>query len=392
MPVFDHFGPPPPSPSGVRATITPAMFLRHLVALLLFNAALAVVLALPAGKPLGTQMVYAQAIGLSIWLFIDVGRLFLQPDPRTGWPHGRRGVALAVFGVLAGYALGTAIGDWWANQSTWALWQADPRRLAGYVAIGLVFGTLGSLFFYGRGRLDFHRAQQAALERDATLARLAMLQSQLEPHMLFNTLANLRVLIELDPPRAQAMLDRLIAYLRATLTASRAPSHPLSAELERLADYLALMGMRMGERLTVELELPDELRALPVPPLLLQPLVENAIRHGLEPHLGAGRIEVTARREAERETLLLSVRDTGIGLDPDAAPRGTGFGLQQVRERLHTLHGERAALTVQPAPDAEGGTLAQIRLPRPRHDSPPPNSCTGNEACPPSILPCRPPR
>lgn len=367
MPVFDHFGPPPPSPSAVRATITPAMFLRHLVALLVFNSAIAVVLALPAGKPLWVQMVYAQAIGLSIWLFIDIGRLLLRPDPRTGWPHGRRGVALSVLGVVAGYVLGTSIGDWIVNQSTWSLWQADPRRLAGYVAIGVVFGTLGSLFFYGRGRLDFHRAQQAALERDATLARLAMLQSQLEPHMLFNTLANLRVLIELDPPRAQAMLDRLIAYLRSTLTASRAPSHPLSAEFERLADYLALMGMRMGERLTVALELPDELRALPVPPLLLQPLVENAIRHGLEPQVGAGRLEVRAWREGE--ALLLGVRDTGIGLQapsPAASRTGTGFGLQQVRERLQTLFGERASLKVEPVGDEEGGTLALIRLPWPR--------------------------
>jgi hypothetical protein len=365
--MLHHFGPPPPSPAtaAVRASLTPALFLRHLALLLLFNSAIAVVLAWPTGKPLAEQMAYAQAIGLSIWLFIDVGRLFLRPDPRTGWPHGRRGVALVAFGIVAGYALGTTLGDAYAGRSTWSLWQADPRRLAGYVAVGLVFGTLGSLFFYGRGRLDFHRAQQAALERDATLARLALLQSQLEPHMLFNTLANLRVLIELDPPRAQAMLDRLIAFLRATLTGSRAQAHPLSAEFERLADYLALMGMRMGERLSVRLALPDELRALPVPPLLLQPLVENAIRHGLEPQVGAGRLEVRAQREGE--ALLLSVRDTGVGLDgATPATAGTGFGLQQVRERLHTLFGERAGLKVQPAADDEGGTLALIHLPWPQ--------------------------
>jgi sensor histidine kinase YesM len=237
------------------------------------------------------------------------------------------------------------------------------------VSVGLLFGTLGSLFFDAQGRLEFHRAQQAALERDATLARLALLQSQLEPHMLFNTLANLRVLIELDPPRAQAMLDRLIAFLRATLSASRAQAaHPLSSEFERLADYLALMGMRMGERLSVALDLPQELRPLPVPPLLLQPLVENAIRHGLEPKVEAGRIAVSARREGG--ALLLSVRDTGIGLDAASAAstRGTGFGLQQVRERLSTQFGEHAHLTVAPADDDEGGTLAVIRLPWPQDE------------------------
>ena len=369
-----HNSAPPPAPPGsataaVRAPLTPALFLRHLALLLLFNAAIAVVLAWPAGKPLGPQMVYAQAIGLSIWLFIDVGRLFLRPDPRTGWLHGWRGPALSAFGIVAGYGVGTGIGDWYAGQSTWALWHANPQRLAGYVAVGLLFGTIGSLFFYGRGKLQFHLAQQAALERDATLARLALLQSQLEPHMLFNTLANLRALIELDPPRAQAMLDRLIGFLRASLTASRAQAHPLSAEFERLADYLALMGMRMGERLEVRLDLPPALGALPVPPLLLQPLVENAIRHGLEPKLGAGRLEVHAQREGE--ALLLSVRDTGVGLDA-ASPTtaGTGFGLQQVRERLHTLFGERAALKVEPAGDDEGGTLALIRLPWPQPAAP----------------------
>lgn len=369
--MFDAPAQPAPGATPVRARITPAAFLSHLGLLLLFNSAIAVTLAWSADKPLDEQMVYAQATGLSIWLFIDFGRLLLKPDPRTGWPHGPRGVALVVASISAGFALGTTAGDAWAGRNTWELWTVNPQRLAGYVAVGLLFGTLGSLFFYARGQLEFHRAQQAALERDATLARLAMLQSQLEPHMLFNTLANLRVLIELDPPRAQAMLDRLIAFLRATLTASRAQTaHALSAEFERLADYLALMGLRMGERLTVRLDLPNALRGCPVPPLLLQPLVENAMRHGLEPKVGAGRLEVSARREGGE--LLLAVRDTGVGLDgAPSGGSGTGFGLQQVRERLHTLFGERAALKVVPANDDEGGTLAQIRLPWPAAEAAP---------------------
>jgi signal transduction histidine kinase len=360
----------PPGATAVHARITPAVFLRRFALLLLFNSAIAVVLAWPTGKPLGEPMAYAQAIGLSIWLFIDFGRLLLRPDPRTGWPHGRRGGMLVVASIVAGYALGTTVGDAFTGRNTWALWTADPQRLAGYVSVGLLFGALGSLFFYAQGRLEFHRAQQAALERDAMLARLALLQSQLEPHMLFNTLANLRALIELDPPRAQAMLDRLIAFLRATLSASRAQAaHPLSSEFERLADYLALMGMRMGERLSVRLELPAELRALPVPPLLLQPLVENAIRHGLEPKLGHGRLDVAARREGD--ALWLTVRDTGVGLaHASPATAGTGFGLQQVRERLHTLFGARAALQVESAHDDAGGTLAQIRLPWPAEAAP----------------------
>ena len=117
--------------------------------------------------------------------------------------------------------------------------------------------------------------------------------------MLFNTLANLRALIGVDPPAAQHMLDRLNAYLRATLNASRATQHPLSAEFARLADYLELMALRMGPRLQVTLDLPDALADVPVPPLLLQPLVENAIQHGLEPRVQGGALTVRAWRQGE---------------------------------------------------------------------------------------------
>jgi len=179
--------------------------------------------------------------------------------------------------------------------------------------------------------------------------------------MLFNTLANLRVLIAVDPERAQAMLDRLIAFMRTTLNATRANVQPLGEEFARASDYLALMAIRMGPRLEVKLDLPQELRDLPVPPLLLQPLIENAIKHGLEPKVQGGRIEVAARRHAD--TLVLTVRDSGVGLSHEAATAGTRFGLVQVRQRLATLYAERAQVTLEPATDADGGVLARIVLP-----------------------------
>jgi LytS/YehU family sensor histidine kinase len=157
------------------------------------------------------------------------------------------------------------------------------------------------------------------------------------------------------------MLDHLIAFLRATLMASRQPQHALQAEFAHLADYLALMSVRMGPRLQVAFDLPAELAALPVPPLLLQPLVENAIKHGLEPKLTGGRISVSARCDAHR--LHLTVRDTGVGLQTLTSAAGTSFGLEQVRSRLKALHNEQASFTLQAADDAEGGTLAHIQLP-----------------------------
>lgn len=157
------------------------------------------------------------------------------------------------------------------------------------------------------------------------------------------------------------MLDRLIAYLRATLQASRTGTHALHVEFERVADYLALMAVRMGPRLSVQLDLPEALRAQPVPALLLQPLVENAIRHGLEPKLAGGRLEVSASRVADE--LVLVVRDTGVGIAASGGAGSGHYGLAHVRERLAAAYAERARFDLGPATDAQGGTRAELRLP-----------------------------
>jgi sensor histidine kinase YesM len=156
------------------------------------------------------------------------------------------------------------------------------------------------------------------------------------------------------------MLDRLNAFLRATLAASRSDArggqHTLSDEFARLGDYLELMALRMGPRLRVRLELPEALASLPVPPLLLQPLVENAIRHGLEPSTRGGEVLVSAHREGT--CLCLSVSDDGVGSERDPA---AGFGLNQVRERLQSLYGEAARIDWHSR--AGEGTRVRLQLP-----------------------------
>ena len=354
-----------PAPSTPFARLDPALrpnFGRHFVQVFAFNCVLWALQMIAVPGAWDVKMVYSQAIGLSIWAIIDFGRFALRPNQHTGWPDPPPAIALVIVGIAVGYTVGTFIGDAYCGCSTWEWWTLSPRRFAATVAGTVFAASVATYYFFSRGRDALQRAQLAASERDATLARLTLLQSQLEPHMLFNTLANLRVLISLDPVRAQAMLDRLIAYLRATLSASRASTHSLAAEFERIEDFLALMSVRMGERLRTQLTLPDELRELPVPPLLLQPLVENAIKHGLEPKVAGGRISVSARREGHR--LELSVRDTGVGLSASAgSAQGTQFGLHQVRERLQALHGEQASFTLEAVPDREGGMLARITLP-----------------------------
>ncbi len=322
------------------------------------------------------NFIYSLSIGISCWVMLDGGRslawavLQRLRRGRGSAGNGSAGlrslawaavVLLLPLGTWVGYVIGATIGDAFTGHRLPKPGLDGSSDFGGSLVISLLMAVGISAIMFARERLAMSRAQIAAAERLAAESRLALLQSQLEPHMLFNTLANLRVLIGLDATRAQEMLDRLIAFLRATLAASRSSAHPLAAEFDRLADYLALIGVRMGARLQVRLDLPEDLRTLLVPPLLLQPLVENAVQHGLEPKVAGGRIEVTARREGPR--LRLSVRDTGLGLDAAVPSSGTHFGLQQVRERLAALHGDAASLLLQAAGDAEGGTLAVVTLP-----------------------------
>jgi len=237
-----------------------------------------------------------------------------------------------------------------------------PRATIGFVLMSLAAGGFGAYYFTSSAMLAGARLAREEALRQASEARLKLLESQLEPHMLFNTLANLRALIGTDPDRATAMLDRLNDFLRATLAASRteatAGRHTLQAEFDRLRDYLELMAVRMGPRLRYRLDLPEALASQPVPPLLLQPLVENCIRHGLEPSREGGEVRVMARRGAGVQDLELEVSDTGVGCAPSPTP---GFGLTQVRERLATAYPGRAALDWQASPG--GGTRALLTLP-----------------------------
>ena len=307
-------------------------------------------------RPYELPLVYSLCIGTSIWALVDIGRHAFPSAAETGWPTGLAGLLLPLGGIVGGFLIGTLAGDTWFGWSTFD--GVGRSKLPGSILVTAMAGVAGSYYFYTRSREGYLQTRMAQAQRHASEARLRLLETQLEPHMLFNTLANLRALIAVDPARAQTMLDHLIAYLRATLGASRVGVHPLSAEFERLGDYLALMAIRMGPRLQHAFVLPDDLAACPVPALLLQPLVENAIQHGLEPKVEGGTIRVLAAREADR--LCLTVADTGVGL-AGGTPAGSGFGLQQVRERLATAYRDAARCDV--GPGAEGGVVVRLYLP-----------------------------
>ncbi|MBU2287246.1 MAG: histidine kinase, partial [Gammaproteobacteria bacterium] len=291
--------------------------LRHGISTAVFCCIIAGALAVSGKGDWTSQLIYSLSIGMISWLVIDIGRVVLRGRSDKPWPMGLPGILLVIAGVAVGFLAGNAIGDAWTGNSPLKLWSAAPSKQISTLVITLTATiAICYYYYYSRGRSQFLQGAIAMAQRDAADARLKLLETQLEPHMLFNTLANLRVLISTDPERAVAMLDRLNSYLRVTLSGSRALAHPLSAEFARLGDYLELMSVRMGPRLTYALELPDDLAAVPVPPLMLQPLVENSIRHGLEPRVEGGSITVRARRDGER--VVIDVSDTGVGLDPDA--------------------------------------------------------------------------
>jgi hypothetical protein len=329
-------------------------------------------------QSLWPTLVYAGCISFFCWLTIDGGRQLLSGwlerrfgHTTAGWPGWRWMLLIVFLGSSIAFFAGTALGDLLTGgRASTLLLVGGLRQTLSDLFVVLIPAVLITSLFYSRSLIADQEAATQAARRQAAEARLRLLESQLEPHMFFNTLANLHVLIGVDPPRAQLMLDQLIAFLRATLSASRAMEHPLRQEFSRTRDYLSLMQVRMEDRLRVSFDLPPDLADIPVPPLLLQPLVENSVRHGLEPSVTGGRIELRACREGD--SLVIIVRDTGVGRgntgDSGTLSRraaGTGFGLQQVRERLATQYGAGASLTLSPADDAEGGMVAVIRMPIP---------------------------
>ena len=333
--------------------------LQNLLQTLAFCLAIAAIqYALRPDRSYEHPLVYSLTIGCSIWALVDFGRHFIAPNTDTNWPDGVWGKVFPLIAVALGFAIGTTLGDGWFGVSTWA--SASRKQL---VLSGVFTGIVGiaiTYYFHSRGMSAYLERKVAESHRLASESRLKLLETQLEPHMLFNTLANLRVLIAVDPQRAQDMLDRMVAYLRATLSASRASNHALSLEFDRLRDYLELMAVRMGSRLHYELDLPNELASFSVPTLLLQPLVENSIKHGLEPKVEGGTITVRARRAGDG-MLSLEVSDTGVGFDSSTAS-SDGFGLAQVRERLATAYETKSRVEQTSVPGQGATTLLHLPL------------------------------
>ena len=225
-------------------------------------------------------------------------------------------------------------------------------------------------FFISRSRnalaLAERKTREAELSdvsRQVTEARLQTLQAQVEPHFLYNTLANVQALTEVDPPAANQMVGHLIQYLRSSLPKMRESTSTVCQELELVRAYLNILQMRMGTRLEFSITAPDDLLPFAFPPMMLPSLVENAIKHGLEPQREGGRIDIVAERvqEGVGQCLRMSVADTGKGLSDTGLQAGGGVGLSNVRERLAALYGGHGRFSI--TSNLPKGVVATLEVP-----------------------------
>jgi signal transduction histidine kinase len=281
----------------------------------------------------------------------------------------RAALQLAGIAIIVPFA---ALLAYWATTGGHPNLGHDHKRLTGYSTLtftGVLFApwiAVGAMLkqrdAFARDQALKFELERSELERRALDARLRLLQAQVEPHFLFNTLANVQELVDAGSPQASSVLKSLIAYLRAAVSRMHEPTTTLGQELQLVRAYLELMQMRMPDRLQFALQIDAAAAELRCPPMTLLTLVENAVRHGIDPSEEGGRIDVDVRVHEGR--CLVRVKDTGVGLQPTS--RGLGTGLSTLRERLQLAFGNHAHLhlsEVQPH-----GVCADLDFPA-RRDS-----------------------
>ncbi len=271
--------------------------------------------------------------------------------------------AMQVLAVVVGSVLGTILAGFVKGRD---VSQMFTERLAGVaisMGLGIGFGcvVVAAMILREKHARDQARilraeAERHQLEKNILQARLQIMQAQVEPHFLFNTLANVQHLVETDAGSASRVLESLIRYLRAALPQMREDATSLGRELEMARAFLEIHRVRMGSRLGFAIEVPESLKGREFPPMMLISLVENAIKHGVDPCCDAGTITIRAEEAGGR--LKVSVTDTGEGVMPK---KGGGVGLTNIRERLKALYGSSAKLVLEE--NAPHGVVASIEVP-----------------------------
>lgn len=324
--------------------------LIYLAVTLLFNTAIAGVLnMLSPAYSFKINFIFSQCIGLTIAL-VSILTFAIMRD-------GIWRMAVLVLTLPISVTIGTSLACAITGLSAESPVHADKT-----LAVGLFFGFNALVGLFLAERVVYEVQQRKLIKSESEKreieAHLKLLQAQIEPHFLFNTLANVSSLIDGDPLLAKKLLEHLNDWLRVALVRARSDSATLGDELDMLENYLRILKIRFGERLRWSIDVPEEARRSLFPPMLLQPLLENAVRHGIEPKLGGG--EISIRASFENTSLHLIVSDSGMGLA--GATSANGAGLSNVRARLAALFGETGSLTL--TGNTGGGASATLTLPR----------------------------
>ncbi|MEZ8606082.1 sensor histidine kinase [Vibrio sp. 10N.239.311.G01] len=264
--------------------------------------------------------------------------------------------------MVIAMTLGTLNAHYWLN----GFFGSNLSDLKSVILLGVIFCSVCYYYFYTReqqlradNELEVAKRRQSDQEKVVVLSQLKQLQSQIEPHFLFNTLATINVLIESDSAKAKLMLEKLTDLLRVTLKNSRTEQSTIAQEVDLLDAYLNIQKIRLGERLTFSIETHEISDLQVIPPFLIQPLVENALTHGIEPKAAGGQVNIRITQQAQQ--LKIEVADNGAGLKTPSTNTGHGVGLSNIRQRIETLYGDKASLTI--TEPAEGGVASTILLP-----------------------------
>jgi sensor histidine kinase YesM len=322
--------------------ITFKSVIRVLAYTLVFDTVIAVFLtAIKFGRGFPINFTISQCIGLSICSCVLIAHRFFE----YAGPLFR--AILVAAALIIGATGGSYLGSVAAGLSPSALFA--EHSLIQLLFLGVLFGSIITYFFSSREQIAASKAliqeekiKRLTSDKIAAEANLKLLQAQVEPHFLFNTLSNVLSLLETDPARGKSMLVDFIHYLRASLSKIRKEQSTLGQEMEMIQAYLSIFKVRMGDRLSYEIDLPKYLEAIAFPPMLIQPLVENAIKHGLEPRVDGGEIRISGR---QKDGLLrLVVADTGSGFLQE---RDSGMGLSTIRQRLQSIYGNSGRLILE---------------------------------------------
>ena len=304
-----------------------------------------------------TNFIFSQCIGISICSCIMAALHLLKPTRPAAQ------LLIIMTAMTVGSIFGTLLGTVTAGIGVAGLHFDQYDHIIKTVVFGILFGSIITYVFISRERITAtealiqeERIKRLTSEKKLVETNLKILQAQIEPHFLFNTLSNILSLVDAEPEKGKHMLEDLIRYLRASLSKTRSNTSTIGQEMEMIRAYLNIFKVRMGDRLRYDIDVPDSVRNLPFPPMLVQPLVENALIHGLEPRVEGGRVSIGVAENGG--FLRIEVADTGLGFHGGSEP---GVGLSNIRERLQSLYGEAGRLILEE--NQPSGVKAVIEVP-----------------------------